>query len=104
MINPAAGNRLSPQIYSNDVEPMFQAAGFVPTVQMTTYAGHCFEILRTYPANELFALRAIVIVSGDGLVVEAFNGLSSRESDGDRALAEVNLAVIPGGSGNGFCK
>jgi len=46
--------------------------------------------------------KAIVIVSGDGLVHEIYNGLFERD---DWAQAcRIPVGVIPGGSGNGLAK
>lgn len=70
-----------------------------------------FEELVTSRANEgeervrqmnLNDYDGIVIVSGDGLVYEALNGLASRP-DSDKALA-MPIGHIPGGSGNGLAQ
>lgn len=44
---------------------------------------------------------AVVIVSGDGLAHEVFNGFAQHENP--RAAFATPLAPIPTGSGNGCC-
>ncbi|RWS18744.1 hypothetical protein B4U80_07249, partial [Leptotrombidium deliense] len=42
----------------------------------------------------------IVVVSGDGLLFEVFNGLMQRH-DWEQAI-KIPVGIIPGGSGNGI--
>ena len=44
---------------------------------------------------------AVVVVSGDGLAHEIFNGFAQHENP--RAAFAVPLAPVPTGSGNGCC-
>ena len=45
----------------------------------------------------------LVIVSGDGLIYEAINGLMARQ-DGPAAILALPIGVIPAGSGNALAK
>lgn len=44
---------------------------------------------------------AVVVISGDGLAHEIFNGFVQRENP--RAAFAIPLAPVPTGSGNGCC-
>lgn len=44
---------------------------------------------------------AVVVISGDGLSHEIFNGFAEHENP--RAAFAIPLAPVPTGSGNGFC-
>ncbi|CAE8723751.1 unnamed protein product, partial [Polarella glacialis] len=65
----------------------------------TTRAGHARETVQQVDPS---SCDGIVIVSGDGLVHEVFNGLSSRRDAGE--AMRIPIGHIPGGSGNGLAK
>ncbi|CAH8601211.1 unnamed protein product [Dicrocoelium dendriticum] len=68
----------------------------------SVYAGQAEEWIRTCPKSKLDTYRAIVIVSGDGLVNEIVNGLASRQQC-DTDLSNplfIPIGIIPAGGGN----
>ncbi|XP_020571975.1 sphingosine kinase 1-like isoform X2 [Phalaenopsis equestris] len=69
------------------------------TLQETEYQLHAKEIAYKL---DLLKYDGIVCVSGDGVLVEVFNGLLKRE-DWDTAI-KVPLGIIPAGTGNGLAK
>jgi len=65
-------------------------------VVVTQKAGQARQMLESM---ELDDYRAVVSVSGDGLLHELLNGLASRE-DWDTVRKVLPLGLVPGGSGN----
>jgi len=97
--NPASGTGAAPQALQT-TENLFRAVHGIQYTAITTNApGHAYEHVRTM---DLDSCDAIVIISGDGLVHEVWNGLAARP-DAERALA-LPVGHIPGGSGNGLAK
>lgn len=97
MINPASGPGKASNIFYDKVAPLLDEGGINHTVWCTTSAGSASQ----YIANcSLEQWNGIVIVSGDGLVYELFNGLMQRK-DYETAI-KIAVGVIPGGSGNGL--
>ncbi|VDL92545.1 unnamed protein product [Schistocephalus solidus] len=60
------------------------------------YAGHAVELVSQSPKEELLKYRALVAVSGDGLLQEIVNGLFARTD----LPSLPNIGVLPAGSGN----
>ena len=50
--------------------------------------------------QDIWRWRGIIIVSGDGLLHEVYNGLFDREDW--RVSSHIPIGVIPAGSGNGL--
>ena len=50
--------------------------------------------------QDIWRWRAIIIVSGDGLLHEVYNGLFDREDW--LVSCQIPIGVIPAGSGNGL--
>ena len=75
LVNPLAGDGDGQIIYDESVAPIFAQHNLSTRVIQTAYAGHCFEIVQQTPLTDLQNVKALVIVSGDGLVSEVFNGL-----------------------------
>lgn len=97
MINPASGPGKAGNIFHEKVAPLLDEGGVKYQVWCTTSAGSASD----YIANcSLYEWNGIVIVSGDGLVYELFNGLMRRK-DYETAI-KTPVGVIPGGSGNGL--
>lgn len=97
MINPASGPGKAGNIFQDKVAPLLDEGGINHHVWNTTSAGSASH----YIANcSLEDWHGIVIVSGDGLVYELFNGLMQRK-DYQTAI-QIPVGVIPGGSGNGL--
>ncbi|XP_067672040.1 sphingosine kinase 1-like [Haliotis asinina] len=98
LINPHSGPGKALQIFSNEVKPMLEEAEIPYKMQVTEYAGHARDLLQTLALSEWYA---VVIVSGDGLIYEAINGLMERP-DWEKAI-RLPMGCIPGGSGNALC-
>ena len=97
-INPAGGVGRALQAYTRDVEPLVRAASAVATVTVTRHQGHALEL-----ASELDPQQydAVVVVSGDGLACEVYNGLRANPAPAASALP---FAIIPAGSGNALAR
>jgi len=65
-------------------------------VVVTKEAGQARTMLKTMDLDQY---RAVVSVSGDGLLHEVLNGLASRD-DWDTVRTHLPLGLVPGGSGN----
>ncbi|XP_046352905.2 sphingosine kinase 2-like [Haliotis rufescens] len=98
LINPHSGPGKALQIFNNEVKPMLEEAEIPYKMQVTEYAGHARDLLLTLALSEWYA---VVIVSGDGLIYEAINGLMERP-DWEKAI-QIPVGCIPGGSGNALC-
>ena len=75
-----------------------------PTTYRTTVTGHahdCKESIKNAP--DLLKYDAIITVSGDGLLLEALNGVMARK-DWREVIQNVVLFPLPGGTGNGLVK
>ena len=68
-----------------------------PPLTVTTHRKHATEIAKKISLD----YDAIVILSGDGLAHEIFNGFAEHENP--RAAFAISLAPVPTGSGNGCC-
>ncbi|XP_043229781.1 ceramide kinase-like isoform X1 [Amphibalanus amphitrite] len=103
IINPTCGSRKAPNIYTKKVQPIFTLAGVQTEVVQTTHAGHALTMLRRC---SLHGQDGVVVVGGDGTLMEALNGLLTRPSpDGsDRPpCAPLPIGVIPAGSTDAVC-
>ena len=81
---------------------MFAPAGIVVDQVPTTHLGHARDVVQHMTGDDLYAYAGIIIVSGDGLIAEVYQGLAQRD-DADSAL-QIPLGPLPAGSGNGLCK
>ena len=97
MINPASGPGKAGNIFHEKVAPLLVEGGIDHHVWCTTSAGSATEFIANCSITDW---NGIVIVSGDGLVYELFNGLMQRK-DFESAI-QTPVGVIPGGSGNGL--
>ncbi|KAK7112373.1 sphingosine kinase 2-like [Littorina saxatilis] len=95
LVNPHSGPGRAMQICKGEVEPMLEEACIPFKIIVTEYAGHAHDLIQNL---ELAEWGAVVIVSGDGLVYEVFNGLMKR-ADWTTAIKKP-VGYIPGGSGN----
>jgi len=94
LINPMSGKGQGQVVWQKAVD-VLKEAGVIWEVVLTEGPGHAREIMATL---ELAAWSGVVIVSGDGLVHEVYNGLMSRPDW--RSALEFSVGVIPAGSGN----
>ena len=81
------------------VLPLLKLAGVSATVTLTTHRGHATEVAASL---DLSAFDAILVVSGDGLLSEVYNGLMQHAQRD--AAAVLPIGVIPAGSGNAMAK
>lgn len=98
-VNPASGSGSAPQAWRTTEDLWRVVPGIQYTAITTTTPGHAYEHVKSM---DLESCDAIIIISGDGLVHEVWNGLALRP-DAERALA-LPIGHIPGGSGNGLVK
>lgn len=90
--NTTSGTRLGYRILHDIVLPAFTAAGVAVTVLETQYGGHARDYALTVP---FAGYDALVVIGGDGSLMETVNGMLSRP-DG----ARLPVGLVPGGSGN----
>ncbi|KAG0369098.1 Sphingosine kinase 1 [Mortierella sp. AD032] len=95
LVNPNGGVGKAKRISDTVVKPMLQHSGLVVDEQYTEYGKHAVEIANKLDLNKVDSL---VVVSGDGVLHEAINGLLSRP-DWDQAR-KTSIGIIPAGSGN----
>lgn len=99
-VNPNSGLGKSINTCNDKIAPFLRSNNIRHEIFITVSNKATREYLANLPLSELFKLRAIVVVSGDGLVHEVVNGLMSR-ADWTEAL-KIPIGVIPTGSGNGL--
>lgn len=98
-INPASGNGQAEAKWQVARE-LFRSLPWISCQEvLTTRAGEARDVAAELSCN---SCDGIVVVSGDGMVHEVFNGLASRQ-DAHDAL-RIPVGHIPGGSGNAFAK
>ncbi|KAI0140443.1 sphingoid long chain base kinase-like protein [Xylariaceae sp. FL1272] len=96
LINPHAGPGHAVSIWEKEVKPLFLDARMTIDEVQTTRQGEGTDICETL---DISAYDMVVVISGDGLAYEVLNGFAKRP-DAGKALRQVALAHIPGGSGN----
>ncbi|ORX40105.1 ATP-NAD kinase-like domain-containing protein [Kockovaella imperatae] len=94
LVNPVGGKGKARSTVKTVVLPILEAAGCKVEMIETTHSRHAEEITKTMELK----YDVIAMVSGDGLIHEAFNGLAAR-SDA-RAALQIPIAAIPAGSAN----
>ncbi|XP_042891190.1 sphingosine kinase 2-like [Penaeus japonicus] len=97
LINPNSGPGKALQIYKKQVAAVFGEAELQHEVVVTERANHALDLIRTVDLNQY---SGCVIISGDGLLYELYNGLLQRP-DWEQAI-QFPVGIIPGGSGNGL--
>ncbi|MEM7594114.1 MAG: diacylglycerol kinase family protein [Cyanobacteria bacterium P01_A01_bin.83] len=98
IINPVSGKQQASQIFEK-VRPLFDYSNLEYSVTKTHSATETKNLVYNLNLSELDGL---VIVGGDGTIHNAIAGLMGRP-DRDTAI-KLPLGIIPGGTGNGFCK
>lgn len=99
LINPNSGHGKAHQIYKKQVASVLGEAEVAHEVIITERPNHALEIVQSL---DLTKYSGIVILSGDGLLFEVYNGLL-RRSDSEQAI-RFPVGIIPGGSGNGLAR
>jgi sphingosine kinase len=100
LLNPKSGAGKGRELFQRKVAPLLQEAEVPFDLQVTKYAQYAREFVRT---RNVYSWRGIVAVGGDGVLFEILNGMFER-LDWQQALAEVPLAILPCGSGNGLAR
>ena len=110
VINPASGNGKSLRAW-NRIRPLLEQTGVSHAVHVTSGPGEAAAICRGLAESALAREQfepgkrdVIVVISGDGTLREAANGLlgaGGGAADPGRLPA---LSVIPAGSGNDFAR
>lgn len=98
IINPTSGKQQASQIFEQ-VRPLFDNSNLEYIVTETFSAADTKNLV--YNLN-LLDTDGLVIVGGDGTIHDAIAGLMSRP-DWKTAI-KTPIGIIPGGTGNGFCK
>lgn len=98
IINPTSGKNKAAQIFEQ-VRSLFDKSNLEYTVTKTRSAADTKNLVHNLNLSDTDGL---VIVGGDGTIHDAIAGLMSR-SDWQTAI-KLPLGIIPGGTGNGFCK
>jgi YegS/Rv2252/BmrU family lipid kinase len=96
IVNPASGSGKTGLRWSG-WEAHFRADGSEFEVGFTTEPGHATRLARE--AAQL-GYKKIISVGGDGTLNEMLNGLIEN----DRAVADVELGVLPVGTGSDFAR
>lgn len=91
IINPAAGQGESKHTI-NLIHDKMIASDVMYSISISSYEGHV-EILAREAAQDGYT--DVVAVGGDGTVLEVFNGIFERN---------INLGIIPAGTGNDFVR
>ncbi|XP_075978581.1 sphingosine kinase 1-like [Anticarsia gemmatalis] len=100
LLNPKSGPGKGRELFQSKVVPILQEAEVPYDLHVTKYAQYAREFVRT---RNVYGWRAIVAIGGDGVLFEILNGMFER-LDWQQALAEVPLAILPCGSGNGLAR
>eukprot|EP00092_Neocalanus_flemingeri_P004136 GFUD01004450.1.p1 GENE.GFUD01004450.1~~GFUD01004450.1.p1 ORF type:complete len:382 (+),score=76.64 GFUD01004450.1:72-1217(+) len=99
LVNPKSGREKALSIFNRKVLPILQRSNSKYDMIVTNRQNHARDFIST---EDIKQWKAIVIISGDGLVHEVINGLFLREDWQD--ACKTLIGVIPGGSGNGLAK
>ncbi|MDA1477667.1 YegS/Rv2252/BmrU family lipid kinase [Bacillus changyiensis] len=93
IINPKAGNSSSLSVWKT-LQKELRKANVSYRSFMTQYPGHAEVLARQISTIQDDRLKRLLVVGGDGTIHEVLNGLIS--------LQDIQLSVIPVGSGNDF--
>ncbi|GJN90667.1 hypothetical protein Rhopal_003679-T1 [Rhodotorula paludigena] len=101
IVNPAGGKGKAKEVWSDVVQPVFDAAGCSYDVSYTGPPASPTNATALGQQHDPRAYDALVAFSGDGIVHELLNGLAThRAGHGARALRETPIVHVPCGSGN----
>ncbi|PIC44653.1 hypothetical protein B9Z55_004951 [Caenorhabditis nigoni] len=98
-INPHSGRGKSLETFAHTVAPKLDRSLIRYEVVVTTGPNHARNVLMT--KTDLGKFNGVLILSGDGLVFEALNGVLCRE-DAFRIFPNLPIGIVPSGSGNGL--
>lgn len=100
LVNPKSGFGQSVRICESKVRPFLESHNIKYEILITDHQRRISDHIRDLNLSELVKCKAILVVSGDGLVHEVVNGLMRRD-DWQEAM-KIPIGVIPTGSGNGL--
>lgn len=95
LINPCSGRGDASYLFNTKVKPIFVRLKIPFKTLETQYPKHAEEYISKLSDTELEGYRAIITISGDGLLNEVANGVASRLSK-----FKPVLGTLPAGSGN----
>ncbi|EGT46391.1 hypothetical protein CAEBREN_31475 [Caenorhabditis brenneri] len=98
-INPHSGKGKSLETFAHTVGPKLDRSLIRYEVVVTTGPNHARNVLMT--KTDLGKFNGVLILSGDGLVFEALNGILCRD-DAFRIFPTLPIGIVPSGSGNGL--
>lgn len=103
VVNPQSGpKRSGGKLCETQVQPMLEQAGIEVDVCITTHPNHAQErMAKSSTEEDIAGYDGLVLMGGDGVVHEAYNGLFAR-ADKDELLKKLKIGVIGCGSCNGF--
>jgi diacylglycerol kinase family enzyme len=102
LVNPNAGSGRGEKVFRDVVHPMLSRNRIAHTVHRTTGTGHAHSICAELkPTHQAGFTTLVLVVSGDGMVHEALNGLLQHTRASTLPRTHAVLAVLPAGSGNG---
>lgn len=99
IVNPKSGAGKSLEIFLNRVRPILAEADISHLLLVTERQNHARDFIKHLNLKQW---SGIVLISGDGLLFEVYNGLMERPDW--RQAAKIPIGIIPGGSGNGLAR
>ncbi|KAI4471937.1 sphingosine kinase [Holotrichia oblita] len=100
LCNPKSGPGRGKAIFQDKIVPILQEAEIPYDLHITKHANYARDFVRTC---NIYQWSGVVVVGGDGIVFEVINGMFERP-DWHRAVENLPVAVVPGGSGNGLAR
>lgn len=99
-VNPNSGRGKSIRIFRKSVSEFLDSHKINHEVFVTTADFRIKNYLESKSTSELLRFRAIVLISGDGLVYDLVNAIKAR-ADWQQVMT-LPIGIIPTGSGNGL--
>ena len=96
IINPASGTKIAMKMYIDILKPALDSNNMNYELLETQYAGHARNAIQKENLKDYIG---IIIISGDGLIHEVFNGLYNLP-DWVEVMDSLPVGIMPGGSGN----
>lgn len=100
LVNPHSGRGQSIKIFKKHVLKILESHDIKHDIFITTTDLRVRHYLLAKKLDELTKYRAIMVISGDGLLYETVNAIMARQ-DWQQAI-KIPLGAIPTGSGNGL--
>ena len=99
LVNPFSGQKKGLAYCEEYVEPLLTQAGVEYEVLVTTHANHAKDHVASVDWSH--AYQGVVLMGGDGIIHEFFNGIMEREDASD-VLDRVVVGIVGCGTCNGF--